>query len=461
MSKTIFALSTIFGKSGVAVVRISGPDAKLTYSKLGGKEELINRRATLSSLFSVDKSHIIDDAIVIFFQSPASFTGEDVLELHVHGSIAVINDLMQELHKLDFLRLAEPGEFTKRAFYNSKFDLTKAEALADLLDAKTELQKSVAIRNLSGELENLYDAWRSSLIDILVTLEALIDFPEDDIPDKLLNNINSEVLRLKSEITRYIKTNQNNTSLNDGIRVTIIGPPNAGKSTLLNIFSQRDAAIVSDIAGTTRDIIESKVDIGGFPIVFADTAGVRKTIDPLEQEGIKRAKKSLLNSDVAIFVFDASSESDLSYSEELIRDFSISRDDISSSIICLLNKSDLKPAVQEVKNAILNLGIPECTMIPISLIDQSTAFDSIVEKLLQLIKAKYHISATEPVITKLRHIHTLNDCVSHLSLFSLEKYLEIAAQDVRLAADALGRLTGKVNVEEVLDRIFSNFCIGK
>ncbi|XP_018377630.1 PREDICTED: tRNA modification GTPase MnmE-like [Trachymyrmex cornetzi] len=421
MSNTIFALSTIFGKSGVAVIRISGPDAKLTYSKLGGKEELINRRAMLSRLFSQ--------------------AGEDVLELHVYGSIAVINDLMQELHKLDFLRLAEPEEFIKRAFYNSKFDLTKAEALADLLDAQTELQKSVAIRNLSGELENLYDSLRSSLIDIvtdsvrrpldrelealcgaqigniLVTLEELIDFPEDDIPDKLLDNVNSEISRLRSEITRYIKINQNNTSLNDGVRVTIIGPPNAGKSTLLNIFSQRNAAIVSDIAGTTRDIIESKVDIGGFPVVFADMAGVRETVDPVEQEGIKRAKKSLLNSDVAIFVFDVSSESDVSYSKELIIDFLTSRDDISSSIICFLNKSDLKSETQEIKNAILNLGIPECTLYYADLTNRNS--------------------------------------------FSLEKHLEIAAQDVRSSADALGKLTGKVNVEEVLDRIFSNFCIGK
>ncbi|KYN28374.1 tRNA modification GTPase mnmE, partial [Trachymyrmex cornetzi] len=393
--------------------------------------------------------------------------GEDVLELHVYGSIAVINDLMQELHKLDFLRLAEPEEFIKRAFYNSKFDLTKAEALADLLDAQTELQKSVAIRNLSGELENLYDSLRSSLIDIvtdsvrhiLVTLEELIDFPEDDIPDKLLDNVNSEISRLRSEITRYIKINQNNTSLNDGVRVTIIGPPNAGKSTLLNIFSQRNAAIVSDIAGTTRDIIESKVDIGGFPVVFADMAGVRETVDPVEQEGIKRAKKSLLNSDVAIFVFDVSSESDVSYSKELIIDFLTSRDDISSSIICFLNKSDLKSETQEIKNAILNLGIPECTLYYADLTNRNlTVLPSTLTVPAPFILREDH---KQSKIFQGFGRNTLHDCVLYLSSFSLEKHLEIAAQDVRSSADALGKLTGKVNVEEVLDRIFSNFCIGK
>ena len=307
MKNTIYALSTVFGKSGVAVIRISGNEVLSIISKITSinVNSIKPRYAYFTDIINPTTKEILDKSLVLYFKAPHSFTGEDILEIQCHGSKAVLNSVLNVLSSLEGVRLAEPGEFSKRAFYNNKMDLTEAEGLADLIDAETSEQQKYAIRQLSGNLKNLYSSWRQDLVKTLSYLEAFIDFPEEDIPEELYNDILNTVFKVKENITLHLNGNNVNERLKNGFNIVITGATNAGKSSLINTLTKRNAVIVSDIAGTTRDAIDINLDIKGYPVVITDTAGIRETDNPIEKQGIEIAKEKIETADIIINLYDA------------------------------------------------------------------------------------------------------------------------------------------------------------
>ena len=285
-NKTIYALSTVYGKSGVAIVRISGDKALQAVSKMTDiDKETIKARYTYFANIKDLSGNLLDKSLVLYFRSPHSFTGEDVIEFHIHGSKAVISSVLENLSLIEDFRLAEAGEFSKRAFYNNKMDLTEAEGLADLIDSETSEQQKYALRQMEGHLKDLYEGWRSNLLEVLAHIEAYIDFPEEELPKDITENLQNTVFKVKEDITKHLKGNNIGERLRDGFRVVILGEPNAGKSSLLNAIAKREAVIVSEIEGTTRDAIDIHLDIDGYPVIFTDTAGLRRTSEEIEQKG--------------------------------------------------------------------------------------------------------------------------------------------------------------------------------
>ncbi|MDF2964661.1 MAG: trmE [Rickettsiaceae bacterium] len=440
---TIFALSSAPGKAGVSVFRISGINALRAIDIICPDVTLKPREAQLVNLYSPENNIIFDKAIVIYFKAPNSFTGEDVIEFHTHGSIAIGNMLIESLMSIEGLRLAEPGEFSKRAFLNNKMDLTAAEGLADLIEAETSQQVRQAIRQMSGELEKLYEGWRHDLLKIQSLLEAYIDFPDEEIPDSVLDGVNANLCRLKQAINSHLNDNTRGERLRNGIKLAIFGPPNAGKSSLLNYLARREVAIVSTKAGTTRDVLEIHLDINGYPIVIADTAGIRATEDEIEAEGIKRAQIAASQADIKIFIFDiAEGMPKDSHFLELIDD----------NTIIIANKIDLKHQRQNISyqgNKVLALSVKEKAGMELLL-------DEITRKAETLARP-----SETPAITRLRYRKSLNEALILLSNFNFDKDIVLAAEDIRLAARALSQITGKISVDEILGEIFANFCIGK
>ena len=433
--KTIFALATAPGKAGVAIIRVSGPEALSAVLKLteGGLPK--PRLATLRNLYHPKTNQLIDLALILTFPAPHSFTGEDIVELQIHGSRAVIKILLKLLSNFNNFRLASPGEFAKRSFLNGRMDLTAAEGLADLIDAETEMQQKQAMRQAQGELAKLYDSWKIKLIRALALIEAYIDFPEDDIPATIMDEVLDSVSFIKQSIAKHLNDQQRGEILRRGIYVAILGAPNVGKSSLLNYLTKRDAAIVSNIAGTTRDIIEVNLDLEGYLVTIADTAGIRETNDEIEQEGVNRAIKRADEADIKIIMISADDE----HSKSIL-----SMADANSLI--LLNKID--KAVASTNNAI-EISIKE-----------DIGLDLFLTKLTNLISDKFSPSA-EPLLTRERHRQHLNSCHECLLRFDLSNHLELACEDLRMAARSLGQIVGVIDVETILDEVFINFCIGK
>lgn len=437
--KTIFALATPPGKSGVAIIRISGPEAFTSLTKLTTATSIIPRQATLRNIYDPMDHQLIDKSVIITFPAPHSFTGEDIVELHIHGSRAVINIIISILSKFSNLRLANPGEFAKRAFLNGKMDLTAAEGLGDLIDAETSIQQKQAIRQMEGNLANIYDNWKNSLIRLLALLEAFLDFPEEDIPADIMDEVNEGVDKLKNNIYLHLNDQNKGEIIRRGIYIAILGAPNVGKSTLLNYLTRKDAAIVSSIAGTTRDVIEVNLDLDGYPVTIADTAGIRNSEDIIELEGINRAFKKADHADIKLIILDASNPS--SYDKEILSM-------IDTNTIVLINKIDQEPNYIDIENS-----------IKIS-INKNIGLDNFLQSLSEFIAKKFSLSS-DPLITRERHRYHLNNCYETLSYFTLTKPLELACEDLRLSARSLGQIVGTIDVETILDEIFINFCIGK
>ncbi len=444
---TIYGLATVVGKSGVAVLRISGARCADVLTGLNIVQP-VPRLAKLAKLYHPQTQELLDEALVLYFQAPHSFTGEDVVELHVHGSIAVINDIIAALQSLPYLRLAEAGEFSKRAFYAGKLDLTAAEGLAALIDAETSMQKKLALRQYSGELANLYESWRGQIVNCLAQLEALIDFPDEDIPTALIEQINITVQQIAFAITQHLQKGNKGEILMRGIYVVIVGRPNVGKSSFLNYLTNRDAAIVSELAGTTRDVLELRLDIGGFPITIKDTAGIRATEDVIEAEGIRRAKMAMHDADIVLLITDATN-GEHAYDEVLIQEALTT----NAALLVLYNKIDLPVA------SVVPTSLAGQVVWPIS-IRNNTGLAEVLEYLAQLLATTY-TPAAEPVLTKARYREALQQCLHCLQLFGQAPTIETACEEIRLAASSLGVITGRVQVEELLDIIFSSFCIGK
>lgn len=443
---TIFAPATASGRAGVAVIRVSGPKAGKALTRLGGT---VPDPRKLVRLKLQDPIHndVLDDALVAWFPSPHSFTGEDVLELHIHGGRAVMDGVLGALNGIGGLRPAEPGEFTRRAFDAGKLDLTQAEALADLVDADTRAQARQALRQMGGALKSRYEDWRTRLIQSLAHLEAVIDFPDEDLPEETAKALWDSVEKLDAEIATHLADDGRGERLRDGVHVAIIGPPNAGKSSLLNMLAKREAAIVSETAGTTRDVIDVHLDLGGYPVRVADTAGLRDTDDAIEDEGVRRAKLQADQADLVIALFDGAVYPDRDPATEAL---------INDHTLVVVNKADL---LEQAREQELNVENGWAATYFVS-VKTGFGLEHLIGKLTERV-ADLCESGTDVPLTRARHRAALEDCREALARSQQITLPELAAEDLRLAMRALGRITGHVDVEDLLDVIFGDFCIGK
>lgn len=441
--ETIYALASGSMRAGVAVVRISGAGALPALAALSSLRDIAPRVARLATLRDPRDGALLDRALVIYFQAPASFTGEDVVELHLHGGRAVIEGVMAALQGLNnfdqnqfMLRMAQPGEFTRRAFENGKLDLTEAEAVADLIDAETQAQRLQALDQLGGALSALYQGYADRLTKTLAHIEADIEFPDEDIGEGIGAAQMAEIAALEKDIAGHLDDGRRGERLRDGVRVAIVGAPNAGKSSLLNALARREAAIVSDTAGTTRDVIEVHLDLGGYPVILADTAGLRDTADAVEAEGIRRAAQAAAQSDLKIALFDAGQPRDAE-TQALV----------DGRTLVVLSKSDMADGASAGAGHALSART-------------GAGMEEFLRELTARV-ARLFENRSGPALTRSRHREALEEARSHLARAQAAALPELAAEDVRMALRALGRITGRVHVEELLDRIFRDFCIGK
>ena len=442
---TIYALSSGPGVSGVAIIRISGPEAPRVIKSLTSKEIPVPRMATLRKINNVNTSELIDEGIILWFPGPESYTGEDMAEIHIHGGKAVVLAVQNEIAKFKNCRLAEPGEFTKLAFQNGKINLLKAESVADLISAETEIQRLQAVKIMKGKSSDKFNELRDKLLKILSFVEAKIDFPEDDLPEENLEKIKQDSSNILNEINKILNDQKVGEIIREGFKIAIVGPTNAGKSSLLNNLSNREVAIVSEIAGTTRDVVETHLNIDGYPVIISDTAGIRDSKDEIEKKGIRLSLKKAENADLKLVVVDAKNI-DL---KGLLSDL------LKNDAILVVNKSDLLEEKLDPKILKLN-------HVLISLKDNLN-IDELIFKIKNSLKNKF-ITEEDILITRERHRQHLVQCVNHLKNF-LDKNdkmdFDKAAEDLRLATRHLGMIVGKIDVEEILGSIFNDFCIGK
>jgi tRNA modification GTPase len=444
MTDTIFALATAPGRAAIAVVRISGPGTRAALADLAGVVPP-PRQAAHRRLRDAGTGEVIDDAIVLFFPAPASFSGEDMAELQLHAGRAILSAVFAVLAARPGFRIAEPGEFTRRAFLNGKLDLTGAEAIADLVAAETAAQRRQAMRQLAGAFGQLCEEWRAQLIRAQARLEAEIDFPEEDLPPALWQAARREMKALRNEIAAHLADDHRGERLRDGVVVAILGPPNAGKSSLMNALARRDVAITSSVAGTTRDVIEVGLDLGGYPVVLADTAGLRDSTDAVEEEGVRRARARAASADLRLIVLDATRPAE----SEAVRPL------IDNGAIIVANKIDLAPAGGAGWADRLG-GAPAARLS----VATGEGLSALIERLSAAV-AKLLTADAAPLVTRTRHRLALEGCVAALDRFAGATLPELAAEDLRAAARSLGAITGRVGVEDLLDSLFREFCIGK
>ena len=442
---TIYALSTGPGISGIAIIRVSGENTKKIIRLLTNENLPKARVATLKKINKINTSELIDEGIILWFPGPESYTGEDMAEFHVHGSKAVIDALHSSISQIENCRLAEPGEFTKLAFQNGKINLLKAESIADLISAETEIQRQQAIKIMNGKSSEIFNDLREKLLKILSNVEAKIDFPDEDLPVDVLKNIKKISNEVILSIKKILNDQKVGERIREGFKIAIIGPTNAGKSSLLNHLSKRDVAIVSEIAGTTRDVIETHLNIDGYPVVVSDTAGIRDSKNEIEKKGIKLALDKAENADLKLIIVDAKSI-----------DFKgVLRKLMDENAILVVNKSDLlkKDLSSEIKNF-------EHVLISVK---NNLNIENLILKIKDKLKNKF-ITNKDILITRERHRQHLEQSLNYLKNFEEKNEAEDfdkAAEDLRLATRHLGMIVGKVDVEEILGSIFNDFCIGK
>jgi len=462
---TIYALSSGFGKCGVSMIRVSGRSTQLAVSKMTKMKQFPkHRRSYVASLYHPTKSIMLDKAMLIYFNSPNSFTGEDVCEFHVHGGPAVVSSVLDALSTIDNLRPAEAGEFSKRAFINNKLDLTEVEGLGDLIHAETEAQRVQALSQMEGSLSTVYKKWSNSLTQCLAHVEAYIDFSEDEqLEDGILESVTKQLLTLKNELSDHLDDSRRGERLRNGVKVVIAGEPNVGKSSLLNNIVQRPAAIVSPIAGTTRDVVESTLDIGGYPVLLSDTAGLRKSEDIIESEGVARAVKKLENADIVLLMMDAEYYQKLenkndyknivdNYCKKLKIDKIVSTNN-GCELVVAVNKSDL----------ISEDNIKVSSSINFLSCKTEEGMSNLINLLSQKVKVLCDNVSENPSFTQQRHRHHLTECVNFLeeSIDILNTDCVISAELIRCALNEFGQVSGKISSEKILDVVFKDFCIGK
>jgi tRNA modification GTPase len=424
---TIFALASAPGRAGLAVVRVSGLGAGPALAALAG-DRPPPRRASVRKLSW--KGALLDQALLLWFPGPDSFTGEDVAEFHIHGGRAVREALFAAFADMN-LRPAEPGEFSRRAVENGRFDLTRAEAVADLAEAETPAQLRQALRQYEGGLAELYEGWRTGLLHALARAEAVIDFSDDGVEETELADARQAVSEISREIQSHIDDSGRGEALREGLRLAIIGPPNAGKSSLINALARRDIAIVSETPGTTRDVIGARLDLGGYPVHVSDTAGLRETQDAIEAEGVRRARAEAAGSHLTLLLLDGSDATAPAIKADVV----------------VRNKSDL-PGFKKTDGLSLSLKSGE-------------GLNALLDVLTALVAARLESGDGSPALTRPRHRHALNEALQSLKHGETARAPELFAEDLRLAMRAIGRITGAVDVEEILDSVFRDFCIGK
>ena len=454
---TIYALGTPTPSralpGAISVIRLSGPRAAEALIFLTERRAFERgrsardpalpepRRMTLRTLVDPVTGETIDRGLVVWCEAPHTETGETMAELHLHGGRAVVGGALAAIGKLGFCRLAEPGEFTRRAFEHGKLDLTEAEAIADLVAAETDHQRRQALQQMDGALSRLYEDWRTLGLRTLAHLEAAIDFPDEDLPDGVADEVRQGLQQLRAEILLHLD-DRRGERLRDGLQIAIIGPPNAGKSSLLNLLVRRDMAIVSETAGTTRDVIEAHLDLGGWPVVLADTAGLRRSDDAVEQEGIRRAQARAASAELRVLVLDATADW-RSARDALVAEtigWSPERD------IVVVNKTDLAAIAED---DVMSLSTLSGDGLPALLARLEDAAATLMQE------------GGPPPLTRARHREALIDCHEALDRALVAPEIALAAEDLRLAMRALGRITGTVRIDELLDVIFRDFCIGK
>ncbi len=510
-NETIVALASASGRAGVAVVRVSGPRAGSVFSVLCRPAATpASRRATLRDIVDPVTQELIDHALVLWFPSPHSFTGEDVVELHLHGGRAIVSAALEVLCRLEGFALAGAGAFSRRAFDNGKMDLTEAEAIADLVDAETAAQRRQALRQMDGALGQLYHGWAESLTQSLAYSEAEIDFADEDIPAELTQSRRAIVLDVMAAMERHLADNHRGERLREGFTVALLGAPNAGKSSLLNALARREAAIVSPIAGTTRDVIEVDLDLGGYPVCLIDTAGLRESADEIESEGVRRALSRAQHADLKILLFDGSAAQPFDAATMALAD---------GDALVVVNKSDREPpssfprpvapklrssvggkresSAERLRGERVLCATDEaqtaCAALPLRqgkldfcfalspaaraarrgrgkdekredslLISAKTGegLEALTARLIQEIESRFKASET-PALTRLRHREAVEKSLAFLRRAMVAREAELVAEDLRLAVRALGRITGRVDVEDLLTIIFSSFCVGK
>ena len=454
---TIYALSSGPGISGIAVIRISGEDTSKAIELMTGKVVPKPRVATLRKINKINTSELIDEGLILWFPGPESYTGEDMAEIQVHGSKAVVDALHANISKIENCRLAEPGEFTRLAFQNGKINLLKAESVADLISSETEIQRQQAIKIMNGKSADQFNFLREKLLKILSHVEAKIDFPDEDLPNNILDEIKNSSDEVINKIKKILNDQKVGERIREGFKIAIVGPTNAGKSSLMNYLSNRDVAIVSEIAGTTRDVIETHLNINGYPVIISDTAGIRDSKDEIEKKGIKLALQKAEESDLKIVVL---------HPENL--DFKpFLEDSNSENTIVVLNKSDIKlgkpPGIGNYfRFNHLGKNLKDINIIHTSIKEEENLVD-LINAIKEKLKNKF-ISSDDILITRERHRQHLQQCLDYLNNFNQKKEIEDydkAAEDLRLATRHLGMIVGKVDVEEILGSIFNDFCIGK
>ncbi|MDP6680539.1 MAG: tRNA uridine-5-carboxymethylaminomethyl(34) synthesis GTPase MnmE [Pelagibacteraceae bacterium] len=442
---TIYALSTGPGISGIAVIRVSGKNTTEVVKKITGSKLPKPRVATLVKFNKHKGKELIDEGVIIWFPAPNSYTGEDLAEFHVHGSRAVINAMHSFISRIKNCRLAEPGEFTKRAFQNGRINLLKAESIADLISAETEIQRKQALKIMSGKSSDKFNSWREKLLKILSHIEAKIDFPDEDLPKNIINEVKKTSNKVLTEIKKTLDDQKVGERIREGFKIAIVGPTNSGKSSLLNYLSKRDVAIVSEIAGTTRDVIETHLNLDGYPVIVSDTAGIRNSKNEIEKKGIKIALNRAEDADLKLVIV----------SVKKVDFANVLKDLLTKNAILVINKSDLLKGK-------LNSKFKKHEHVLIS-IKRDLNLDKLILKIKNKLKNKFTTSE-DILITRERHRQNLINCVQHLEKFKKKNSsqdVDKAAEDLRLATRHLGMIVGKVDVEELLGSIFNDFCIGK
>ncbi|XP_007943523.1 tRNA modification GTPase GTPBP3, mitochondrial [Orycteropus afer afer] len=458
---TIFALSSGQGRCGVAVIRTSGPASGFALQSLTAARKLPPARSARLRLLSDPRSREpLDRALVLWFPGPQSFTGEDCAEFHVHGGPAVVSGVLQALGHVPGLRPAEAGEFTRRAFTHGKLSLTEVEGLADLIHAETEAQRRQALRQLDGELGRLCQDWAKTLTMALAHVEAYIDFGEDDnVEEDVLKRADSAVRGLEVALGTHLRDARRGQRLRSGAHVVVAGPPNAGKSSLVNLLSRKPVSIVSPEPGTTRDVLETPVDLAGFPALLSDTAGLREGVGPVEQEGVRRARARLEQADLILAVLDASdlaSPSSCNFLDTVVAHLGAqSTNGSNQRLLLVLNKLDLLPS----ESPGLSRNMPPHLLLSCL---TGEGLDSLLEALRKELAAVCGDPSTgPPLLTRARHQHHLQGCLDALGHYKEARDLALAAEALRIARGHLARLTGGGGTEEILDIIFQDFCVGK
>jgi len=440
----IYALSSGRGPSGIAIIRLSGKNTFQISKLICKNNNLKSKEANLTKFYDPLNNNIIDEGLLLLFNKPNSYTGDDVAEFHIHGSNAVINKFLDVLSKTENCRLAEPGEFTKTAFLNNKLDLVECEGIEDLINSETELQRKQAVQHLQGKTSDYYNNLREKLIKSLAYVEAKIDFAEDDLPESAIKEAHKSIKEVYRDIKIILEDDKIGEKIREGFKISIIGEVNAGKSSLMNLISKREVAIVSAEKGTTRDIIDTYINLDGYPVIFSDTAGIRESNNEVEKKGIALAISKSKESDLNIIMVDSSSKKIASNIKKLI----------TKDSIIVFNKSDINN---------IQIGDVDHEDTLLISVKENKNIDKLVIKIKEKLKNKF-IKSNNVLVTRARHRNKLNACISEIDKF-LQKTdktnIELAAEDLRMASRHLGSIVGKVDVEEILGSIFKDFCIGK